>query len=233
MTEFIGEDDLDTFEGYLRYQGLDPGTLEAAELESWRDIFEESRARKLASPKVGLMKFSEPIPNGEHRYAVAFREGPELWLTLWVRRSSKGEFFVMIPRSDREWNPHASYHLDGTKHMKSHGRKFLVKKAQPLTDVFRGAENIGQSGGHGPKSVGAICDPNVFSGVVEVPPSVLGPIDGSVVVDLVEPGADLISCSGDVVKQAIFQDTIPWIVIRIVASSQPDEDAQPLAPAPI
>ncbi len=30
---------------------------------------------------------------GEHRYAVAVREGTDLWLTLWVRRSPKGEFF--------------------------------------------------------------------------------------------------------------------------------------------
>src|SRR5260370_35510785 len=43
----------------------------------------------------------------------------DLWVTLWVRRSPKGEFFVMMPRSDQDWTPHASYHLDGTVHMKS------------------------------------------------------------------------------------------------------------------
>jgi len=51
---------------------------------------------------------------GEHRYAVAVNNGGNLWLTLWVRRSKKGEFFVMVPRGDKDWNPHTSYHLDGT-----------------------------------------------------------------------------------------------------------------------
>ena len=27
---------------------------------------------------------------------------------------AKGELLVMVPRADREWNPHTSYHLDGT-----------------------------------------------------------------------------------------------------------------------
>jgi hypothetical protein len=42
--------------------------------------------------------------------------------------------------------------------------------------------------GHGPKTVGAICNPANFSDVIEVPPSVLGPRDGFVAVDLIEPG---------------------------------------------
>jgi hypothetical protein len=38
-----------------------------------------------------------PVP-GEHRYAVTVEEGSDLWLTLWVRRSPNGKFFVMPPR---------------------------------------------------------------------------------------------------------------------------------------
>jgi hypothetical protein len=30
----------------------------------------------------------------------------------------------MVPRADRGWDPHTSYHVDGTFHAKSHGRKF-------------------------------------------------------------------------------------------------------------
>jgi hypothetical protein len=52
------------------------------------------------------MKLAQPIPNGEHRYAVAFREGSDLWLTLWVKRSPKGEFFVLMPRGNRAWDVH-------------------------------------------------------------------------------------------------------------------------------
>jgi hypothetical protein len=69
-------------------------------LENWRSIFDEVREGAAAIPKVGLMKLRPLVPD-EHRYAVAVREGSDLWLTLWVRRSSKPEFFVFMPRGDR------------------------------------------------------------------------------------------------------------------------------------
>src|SRR4051812_37873457 len=112
------EDDLRSFEGYLEYQCIDQTCLTPAELSEWRQIFDEATARSAAIPKVGLMKL-RPIA-GEYRYAVAVRDGSDLWLVLWVRRSRKGEFFVMVPRSDGKWDPHTSYHLDGTLHVKSH-----------------------------------------------------------------------------------------------------------------
>jgi hypothetical protein len=101
--EFIGEEDFKTFEGWLRYQAVDAATVTPDELAVWRGIFTDVRKRSLATPKVGLINL-EPIP-GEYRYAVAIREGSDLWLTLWVRRSRKGELFVMVPRGDRDWDP--------------------------------------------------------------------------------------------------------------------------------
>src|SRR2546427_12928631 len=106
--------------------------------------------------------------------------GPISGWCWWVRRSRKGEFFVMVPRGDRDWDVHTSYHLDGTLHMKSHDRKVLSFQRQPLTGIFRGTEHLGADGGFGPKSVGAICDPSAFSGIVEVAPGVLGPRDGRI-----------------------------------------------------
>ena len=186
MQEFISEDDLKTFEGWLKYQAVDAAATAPEELARWRGLFEDARARTATSPKVGLMKL-QPVP-GEHRYAVAVREGSDLWLTLWVRRSRKGEFFIMLPRGDRDWDQHTSYHLDGTLHMKRYDREVLEpQRRQPLTGTFRGGEHLGAYFGHGPKSVGAICDPKAFSGVVEIAPGVLGPRDGGVTVDLVEP----------------------------------------------
>src|SRR5439155_10146572 len=79
---FISEDDLQTFEGWLKYQAVDTST--ESELTMWRSLFEEARQRSATSPKVGLMKL-QSVP-GEHRYAVAVEDGAELWLTLWVRR---------------------------------------------------------------------------------------------------------------------------------------------------
>lgn len=85
MHDFIGKDDLKTFDGWLRYQGFD-ATTGPEELETWRNIFDGGTARSSASPELGLMKL-RPKPPGEHRYAVAVPEGVDLWLTLWVRRS--------------------------------------------------------------------------------------------------------------------------------------------------
>jgi hypothetical protein len=211
VREFISEDDLNTFEGWLRYQGVDSATA-ADELEMWRKIYNERSQG--SSDKVGLMKLRS-IP-GEHRYAVAVKEGADLWLTLWVRRSPKGEFFVLIPRATKGWNPHTSYHLNGMLHMKSFDDyKVISQMRQPLTGVFRGTEHLGAHGGHGPKTVGAICNPDDFSGVVEVAPGMLGPVHGTVVVDLVEPDCKPLCWPGTLVAQQVFRDFLPWVVIRI------------------
>jgi hypothetical protein len=212
MDDFISEDDLQTFEGWLRYQAVDPAVT--TDLEVWRRLFADARRHAAAAPKVGLMKF-QPVP-GEYRYAVALRDGANLWLTLWVRRSWRGEFFVMVPRADTDWDPHTSYHVGGNLHMKSFGSKFLTQKRQPLTGVFRGTEHLGAYSGHG-KAAGAICDPALFSGVVEVPPGVLGPRHGAVAVDLVEPGHEqlLDLFWKRTVVQQIFCDTTPNVVIRV------------------
>jgi hypothetical protein len=210
---FINEGDPHTFEGWLGYQGIDSSTTTPDELEEWRAMFDEVTQSRLATTKVGLMK----LRPGDHRYAVAVREGSHLWLTLWVRRSPKGDVFVLIPRGDRDWDPHTSYHRDGTFHMKAFGHKFgPSQKRQPLTGAFRGTESLAAYGGHGPKGVGAICDPAAFSGIVEVPSGVLGPRDGQVVVDLVEPGCEPIPWPFvHLARQEVFRDIVPWLVIRI------------------
>jgi hypothetical protein len=175
LGDFISEDDLLTFEGWLRYQAFDNAPPE--DLEVLRRLFDELMQRRKASPKVGLMKF-QPVP-GEQKYAVAIRDGSDLWLTLWVRYSRKGEIFVMYPRPDRDWDAHASYHRDGTLHQKSYGTVGISVKRQPLSAAFRGSEHLGLYKGHG-KSSGAVCDPNAFDRVVGVEPGILGPKHGSV-----------------------------------------------------
>jgi hypothetical protein len=184
MDDFISEDDLRTFEGFLKYQAVDPAMLTPDELAMWRGYFDEATRRRETSPKVGLMKL-RPTP-GEQKYGVALRDGAELWLTMWVRCSPKGEIFVMYPRADAG-NPHASYHRDGTYHHKSCGNSGIRQTKQPLTAAFRESEHLGLYMGHG-KSTGAVCDPTAFDGLVIVEPGILGPKDGSVGVDLVAPG---------------------------------------------
>lgn len=142
--DFFSEEKLDTFEGWLEYQrgGIPISAEEVAEL---RKIFEQLKANP--APKVELMKLAR-VP-GECKYAVAINDGSDLWLTLWVKRSKKGEVFVMVPRADRAWDPHTSYHLDGTLHSKSYGRAGFTRKLQPLNGTFRGTEHLGYYAGHG------------------------------------------------------------------------------------
>jgi hypothetical protein len=105
---FISEDTTESFEGWFKNRNFGPITPEQETI--LRKHYDEMK--KCAPAKVGLMKLPPPAPS-ERRYAVACRDSTDLWLTLWVRRSPKGEFFVMVPRGDREWDPHISYHLNG------------------------------------------------------------------------------------------------------------------------
>ena len=83
-----------------------------------------------------------------------------------------------------------------------------------LTGAFQRTEHLGGYGGHG-KGIGTICDPAAFSGIVEVPPGVLGLFDGQVVVDLVMPGHEPLSWPFNEVKRQTFKDGLPWLVIRV------------------
>jgi hypothetical protein len=128
--EFISEDDLLTFEGWSKYQGADLATMAPEEAKAWRECFDHARRLSETSLKVGLIKLVR-VP-GEEKYAVAIRDGSDLWLTMWVRCSGpKGEIFILYPRAGADsGDPHASYHRDGRFHQKSHGRAIIPKKLQ-------------------------------------------------------------------------------------------------------
>jgi hypothetical protein len=49
MQDFISENDLETFEGWLRYQGVELTTANADERAFWRTAFDEARARAAAT----------------------------------------------------------------------------------------------------------------------------------------------------------------------------------------
>lgn len=209
MSNEITEDEHLTFPGWLRYQRIDPATLTQEELTRLQRIFEELGKR---SKPVGLIKLKR-VP-GEQKYAVAIQDGSDLWLTLWIRCSQKGEIFIMQPRGDSKWDPHASYHVDGTLHRKSYGRGILPQKCQPLTQSFRGHEHLGTFGGHG-KRIGAIFDPGAFDGVVAVAAGALGPTHGSVAVDLVQPGYGPRHDPRVFQREIFFREDRPSVMITI------------------
>ena len=143
-------------------------------LAEWRNIFDELKQASAATPKVGRMK----LKPGEQRYAVALRDGSDLWLTLWVRRSPKGEIFIMLPRGNRAWDPHNSYHRDGTFHAKSFGRKFGPPQSVSRLTAISKAQSIwactqGTGRWRGVRS-------GSLYRIVEVEPGILGPRDGVV-----------------------------------------------------
>lgn len=155
-----------------------------------------------------------PAASGEYLYAVAIRDGSNLWLTLWVRRAREN-VYVMVPRAERKWTPHASYHADGALHVKSYGLKTVSAIRQPLTGAFKGTESVWCLTGH--DTNGVICDPASFAGVVEVDSGVLGPHHGTVCVDLVEPGAEPLKtfATGKIIQRQVFCDASPCVAITI------------------
>jgi hypothetical protein len=149
---------------------------------------------------------------------VAIQDGDELGLTFWIKRSAKGEIFLLYPR-EPEMDPHASYHLDGTYHQKSYGLAMSARKRQALDSNFRGAEHLGTFGGHGAGP--RINDASAFDDVLVVPPGILHGRGGCIVVDLVEPGARPAPHHREtlrIVDERIYQDSSPWIVVAIAAS---------------
>lgn len=215
LQDFNSEDDLNTFEGYLRYQAIDPTTASQEVLAAFRKAFDEAQEAKATTPKLGRMKLRN-LRTGEYRYAVVVREGSDLLMTMWVRRDPKGDAYVLMPRSRGQGNPHASYHRDGTFHHKSYGHQMAVSKRQPLTGGgFKGCEHFGMFAGHGPKTVGAVCEPTKFTGVLEVPPGILGPKDGFVAVDLIASGSEAFDLFNPILLTQVFKEAEPWLVIRV------------------
>jgi hypothetical protein len=61
--DFISEDDLDTFEGWLKFQHFDAATMAPDLLSKLQDHFKSIKG----TPKVGRMKL-KPLAAGEYRW---------------------------------------------------------------------------------------------------------------------------------------------------------------------
>jgi hypothetical protein len=120
---------------------------------------------------------------GIYLYAVAAREGANVWLVLRVKYNPRSGFYVLVPHPERKWDAHVSYHSSGRFHIKTHGLQPLpAKQCQPLMG-FRGTKHLGK---FDVGQVGVICVPGKYDGVMEAPAySLKGRM---VAVDLVEPG---------------------------------------------
>jgi hypothetical protein len=212
---------LDTFEGWLKHQGLVVEGAPKDLVTRWRAEFESGKTRRQAARSAVF--FNQPCPAGEHRYAVAIEDGAELRLALVVRRSRKGEYFVLMPR-DGDWNPHASYHIDGRYHHKSYDQVLMPKLRQRI-DQFKGTEHLGMFMGFG-TGAAPICNPANFTAVLELPPGILESMHGCVLIDLVEPGVAPNPIHRQnpglrITHEETYRDVSPWIVIAVAAQTVP------------
>jgi hypothetical protein len=128
-----------------------------------------------------------PLKPGEYRYAVAVRDGSELWLAWWVKRSPTGDVYLLPPTlADRKRNPHASYHCSDQRHFKSWDKEILSQQRQPLADKFCGTELVAALVGLAQRTKHLATQPH-FLALLKLRRGCWGR-DGAVIVDLVEPG---------------------------------------------
>jgi hypothetical protein len=166
----------------------------------------------------------------ERMFAVAIRDGEDLFLWIRIRRAADGDIYYVLQTGRPEakwkkWNPHGSLHKDGQFHDKSFDQKLSAKKGQKPDADFKGTANMVMvpTGPDRPRAFGVICDPTKFSEVMEVPVSILSPNETFVSVDLTEPrGAPSNNTSdGRILDQRRFKDSIPWILVSVVSKPLP------------
>jgi len=151
-------------------------------------------------------------------YAVAIRDGNDLWLLARIRRTGSNVYFLM-QRDDPGWNPHASYHESGISHVRSYKWKHFDGQGQRLDPSFRGVATVfsmGISPGE-EASYKTPCDAGKFDDVFQIPiGQVLPGEPHTLVTDIIEPG--MAAAPGPwqtIVIQKSFQDAVPWILVTI------------------
>jgi len=160
--------------------------------------------------------------NGYKRcFAVAVRDCFDLFLFLTVCRAQKGDVYVNFPRENkRGWKPHSSYHASGQHHQKSYGHKILVRKGEKPDLTFTGTQNVVTTGiaADEPRAINSPCQAADFEGVFEIPISDLSTetYRTMISVGITEPNGQPITTPGStVVRQAVFKDAVPWILVTL------------------
>jgi hypothetical protein len=156
-------------------------------------------------------------------HAIAARDAQGLHVVARVARRSSGIYYL-IPRdakafqidSDENWDPHVSYHADGSHHLKSFGQLALTPmKRQALNSTFSGAVPLfAQSSRPGDlHNLPTLSNASAFADVFEIPVDRLSSGDHyTLALDLLEPGAHRPGGPWlEAVLEHSFQDASPWI----------------------
>jgi hypothetical protein len=165
------------------------------------------------------------MSNNRRMYAVAIRDGDELWLFCRINRTVTGDVYVAPLRPDPNWNPHVSYHASGQYHVKNYALPYHVSHWQKPDANSLGTHNLSTMGiaSHEPRITNAPCKVEDYTEVFEIPISELRPEQYRTFVslDLTEPsGQPIITPGAKILRQAIFQDSIPWIMVTLFDTSQ-------------
>jgi len=156
-------------------------------------------------------------------YAVAVRDGNELFLFLTIARAPAGDVYVNILHGQngpewKPWEPHASYHASGQHHQSSFDRKGLVFKRQRPDQNFRGAENVvtmpfPASEAH---RLNKPCNSADFHSVLEISTNDLAAANTDISIDVAAPNAGAIIRPGaKIIQQIEFKDAVPWILVTV------------------
>lgn len=170
----------------------------------------------------------------ERKYAVAVRDGDDLWLVRRLRRASNGDIYVLmpwtsqtsdekVPRDFRAMNPHASYHRDGRVHWKVGNKPSLRFQRQKPDGNLKGSEPIFglPISMDDVRALGMPCRSEDFpGGVIEFPASEITPLRGdtrsAIAFHLVEPGVlPAFSPAHSIIQRFVFDDDIPHISVTL------------------
>jgi hypothetical protein len=154
-------------------------------------------------------------------YAVAVRDGPDLFLVCRIRRSVTGDVYVLPPRPDPNWNLHVTYHATGHSHANPDDPPYHVSHWQRPDTQFQRARHLSsmEIAAGEPRRINALCKVEDYADVFEISVSDVGVEKNRTMLslDLTEPsGQPSIAPGTRVLRQAIFQDVIPWITITLV-----------------
>jgi hypothetical protein len=160
-------------------------------------------------------------------FAIVIKDAEGPRLVARVARRALGVYYL-IPRNaedfaieaDENWDPHASYHADGTLHVKSFNALVLTPvKKQPLDRSFSGGEPLfAQSFQPGELvALPSLTDVSRYLNIFEIPRDLVDATEHhTLAVDLLSPGTDRLPGPWQqVVTEHSFTDDVPWIHVTL------------------
>lgn len=153
------------------------------------------------------------------KYAIAIKDGNELYLFLTINRSYKSDVYVNFNEHHPNHKPHSSYHASGQLHHKSSNYYVFPKrkKQKPSRDLkgFEGIITTAIRKGDG-KAWNIKCDPKDYLGIMIIPDEIITPEFGFQfhVEAGIQPRASTYPYI-QMIQQKIFDKNIPWIVASL------------------